>query len=59
MEEPLRSALDGSRKLKKKVTLATVSFNIVVIEQLKSDSNDASQKLITDSLFFLTVHIVV
>ena len=58
MEEPLISAADGSLQLKRMWLLSLLAFIKLLLNYVKSGSDDASNRLITDSLFHLTVYIV-
>ena len=58
MEESSISAVDGSLQLKRIWLLSMLAFIKLLLNHGKSGSDDASNVLITDFLFSLTVYIV-
>ena len=58
MEEPSISAVDGSLQLKRIWLLSMLAFINLLLNHGKSGSDDASNVLITDFLFSVTVYIV-
>ena len=59
MEEPSASAADGSLQRKRIWHLSLLAFIKLLLNHVKSGSDDASNVLVTGSLFSLTVYIIV
>ena len=59
MEEPSIGAADGSLQLKRMRLSSLLAFIKLLLNHVKSGSDDTSNVIATDSLFSLTVYTVV
>ena len=59
MEEPSIGAADGSLQLKRMGLSSLLAFIKLLLNHVKSGSDDTSNVIATDSLFSLTVYTVV